>query len=405
MTTPIDFSEILPVSKNVYTFNPSIAHYRDDLYLCSYRAFVRYPQILQKTESYDYTEDYVTDPNHPWLGGIKGELWWNSEYGYDLTEFVMLKITQAGVVTLDINYLNSGIINSTQTEMINPGIMNGVDGRLLKLSDNKFIISYNVAISDKGMIIGGGKSCAEKCTLIATRIIQINPVNKSMILGDETILCPSISKNTEKNWSLSRVSDTDVSLSYSIESSHELYRLKIERDSVSCDEVHISQSAPFFIALKAYYNNQISISVSTPTIPIGGDPFVRISVGHIKYKWADLSIYPPGSPLVLFTQKMQRLEGLIVHPVAIYLMFLYTFDYRTGQLLSCSDMFSPKSNTLLCYPSGLSPCSGSPSGNIIISYGESDSRCKFMSVGQEWIESQLIKGDIIDPSIIKFKML
>ena len=399
MTTVVDFSEILPVSKNVYVFNPSIAHYRDDLYLCSYRAFVRYPQILQKSETYDYTEEYITDPNHPWLGGIKGDLWWNPEYGYDLTEFVMLKITPNNQVTLDIDYLNSGIINSTQTEMINPGIMAGVDGRLLKLSDNKFIISYNVAISD-GMIIGNDKTCDKKCTLIATRIIQINPGNKSMILGNETILCPSISKMIEKNWSLSRVSDTDVSLSYSIESSHELYRLKIDRDVVSCTEVHISQSAPFFIALETYYNNQISISVSTPTISLGDS--VRLGVGHIKYMWADLSVYPQGSPLVLFTRKMQRKEGLIVHPVAIYLMFMYTFDYITGQLLSFSEMFSPKSNTLLCYPSGLTK---SPSGKIILSYGESDSRCKFMSFSQEWMESQLIKGDIIYPSNIAFKML
>ena len=44
----IDFTKKLGENENFILFNPSIAHFKKNLYLCLYRKFVRFPELKQK---------------------------------------------------------------------------------------------------------------------------------------------------------------------------------------------------------------------------------------------------------------------------------------------------------------------------------------------------------------------
>ena len=66
-----------------YTFNPSIAHWKDNKYICAYRRFSR--NRIDNNLSNDLNQ-IKNDSNHPW----KGDLWWNSYGGYDNTGIAIL---------------------------------------------------------------------------------------------------------------------------------------------------------------------------------------------------------------------------------------------------------------------------------------------------------------------------
>ena len=84
MKLPIfNFTSMLINNKNCnmfnsYKFNPSISHYKDDLYLLVYRNFVRYPMLRQEGL---YDTNPINNPNHPWCAGQNGKRWWQSLYG------------------------------------------------------------------------------------------------------------------------------------------------------------------------------------------------------------------------------------------------------------------------------------------------------------------------------------
>src|SRR3990167_1904612 len=85
-----DFTEKLPDYKNSSIFNPSIAHWKEDLYLVSYRQFKRYPDLLQDGK---YMSDPYTNPNHPWLGSYPSKTWWwKASEGNDTIFFALMKI-------------------------------------------------------------------------------------------------------------------------------------------------------------------------------------------------------------------------------------------------------------------------------------------------------------------------
>ena len=85
----IDFTNLTFESDpGVHCFNPSIAHWKGNLFLCCYRAFVRYPNQQKSTKLLDPE----VNPNHPWLGGDQSVTWWNTVLGGDGTGFCILQI-------------------------------------------------------------------------------------------------------------------------------------------------------------------------------------------------------------------------------------------------------------------------------------------------------------------------
>lgn len=399
----VNFTELLSENSNMYLFNPSIAHWRNDLYLCVYRRFIRYPKLYQKTTKYNYSEIPTRDPNHPWLGGIGSETWWKSFYGQDNTGIVLLQIngSKCSVVR---NYKNNDIFYMDELEgkkrNVKP-IIKGVDARLLYINDNKFVLSYNTFLSNRNDIqIKNNKKCTDFCGLISSQIIEINN-DYELVIYPASILCTNISNKVEKNWSFWKTQNNDLVFSYGLVPKHDIYKLAItQHNTIKCNGLYNSvESASLLKAFGTFYKNKVFISVSTPAVVFENNMY--IGVGHIKYKYKDIEKLK-GTNLYNFTELMKQ-EKKILHSEFIYLMFFYIFNQYNGNILMLSHMFLPKSKFALCFPSGLTK---TVRGNFLISYGDGDTKCKYLILTKDYIKNLLAysSGKFI-PSKVEFKML
>lgn len=372
----VDFSDIIPENKNTYNFNPSIAHWKEDLYLCSYRSFIRYKDFpfLPK-----YADEHLTDPNHPWLGGPGSKTWWSNIDGKDNTSFFIMKIKNNRV--FNVKSLNDGksvYLKNNKTKTFK--FLTGVDTRLLHLKDNYFIVSYNILIQNKNLKIKNNQNCERGCFVIATQLLYLNPETLSLeILGTENIMCPQISNRIEKNWSFWFYSD-QLFFTYGLAPKQIIYNVKIDYDNgkMYCTQP-LDISKGYFGYFEEIYNisknKDFFISVTTPAIRRIDKPNTYIAVGHVKYKNNQEKIkLLSNSPLASFFVKTNNFKR---HPVYDYLMFIYEFDPNNGQLIAISDMFIPEgSDYILSFPSGIA-YSGP---TLIISYGDHDARSKLLAI-------------------------
>lgn len=396
-----NFTSILPKPDNVYAFNPTIAHYKDDLYICAFRGFVRYPNLHQVGDSYNYSKDPYSDPNHPWLGGDASSVWWKKSYGDDTTRFCILHITMQevqSIVRLEKSYENGGATYWDGSSMVD-GKMHGNDARILRVSetDPVYLLSYNVWVTDKGTIIRDGKNCTDSCGLIATRVITIAE-DMSLVVGDEKILCPSMSNRVEKNWSF-WIHNQNIFFSYGLYPVHDVVSVKIKDNIVNCGKNVGAADAVFFQKFTEYYNNKVYVSVTTPAIKINK---VYIGIGHIKFKYKNAETeYPANSYLVKFVNDMKK-SGKIFHPMYVYLMFFYAFSSKDATVLGVSPMFLPSSNTVLCFPSGF--CRMKDPDMYLISYGDADTSCSCFTISEKQLDSILIFSKDLNPRNVPFLM-
>lgn len=116
----VDFTKQLGENKNIILFNPSIAYFKKNLYLCLYRKFVRYPELYQKGDGYDYSIVDSLNINHPWLGGPKSSsFWWKSHYGFDKSGIALINIddnNNVNIVNTELNIFE--IINNKKNVFI-----------------------------------------------------------------------------------------------------------------------------------------------------------------------------------------------------------------------------------------------------------------------------------------------
>jgi len=403
--TIVNFSKILPENPNVYTFNPSISYWKDNLYLCVYRRFVRYPKLYQNNFK-EYTEKSILDPNHPWLGGPMNDLpegsqsffWSTIGFGYDNTGICLLEIDKYDNVEkiIDYNYGNN-VVNIEGNFIEKNEMIKGQDARLLYIGNNEFIVSYNTNVSD---IKIKDDNCQEGCYLIATRLIKIKD-DRTLILGDEIILCPEISNRTEKNWSFWNISD-NLFFSYGLYPSHDVFSIKNNNFKLECNSImSMTNKNSFFEKfIKRYEPLGIFISVTTPAIKFYKNSY--IGVGHIKYKYNDVENIKniKGSPLEKFTNNMKQ-QNKQFHPIYVYLMFFYIFDIKTLSLQKISYMFLPYSSAVLCFPSGITQ---KPNKQFLITYGDADSSSNFFTISSKNILS-MCGNNIKNPKTIDFKMI
>lgn len=409
----VKFTNVLPRGKNETVFNPSVSHWKDNLYLCTFRVFSRYPGI----NSSDYDKDPVTSPNHPWLGSIEAwPLWWNSVYGYDKTRVVLLRINDELNVTLVNDY----------------GEVWGVDGRLLKIDYDKFIFMYNIWIGkDKNIRIKGNKNCENGCMLIGTRIFTLHGAlhGDTMSKGKGRILCPEISHRIEKNWSIWQESDNSLKFSYGLSPTHEIFSLKINKNIIDCDGIQkIHGKVNFFHELEKYYNKIVSISLTTPALLQLNGKF--LAVGHLKYKYRHIDynvnemdkIIPQtspytseildsnrftaktthaNSPLLIFHKKMIK-ENKKFHPLLVYMIFLYEFESTPPyNVTRVSPMFIPNSDYTLCFPTNITW--SSPLKAYAISYGDHDTSCNMLVLTPKEINDSL--EPLVSPEKVRFMMV
>jgi hypothetical protein len=382
----IDFSSIVPEQRNVYSFNPSIARWKDNIYLCAYRSFIRYKDVDSKRY------DPLFDPNHPWLGGNNSTTWWRTIDGKDQTCFFLMKID---VEISDVKSLNNGqsLYDATNNKLTNFTGINGVDARLLHLTGDYFLLSYNTNFRNELQIKAG--NCKSGCFIIATRLIRLNAQGFLGLYG-ENILCPQISNQTEKNWSF-WVYNKNVFFSYGLSPSHEFYNVQINfsTGAMRCVPMPTTDVLSYYGNLEKVYNSGskdkfFHISVTTPALPFGNERY--IGVGHVKYKNQEEYIrLVRTSPLANFYSQTKTFKR---HPIYDYLMFIYEFNPITGQVTRVSDMFLPgDTEYILAFPSGLE---FTPNGDIIISYGDHDSSCKFITIRRDIVNKILKPVGVIN---------
>ena len=387
-----DFTGVLEELPNVYKFNPSIAYWKEDFYLCVYRRFVRYPTLNQRGPTYNYTLDPLTDPNHPWLGGVPSATFFNPAYGYDSIGICILKINEHNEFTLIANYADE--------------LIKGKDARLLRVATNHFIVSYNVVLNHRpDILLKGGENCEIECGLIATCVIELND-EATIKTNPPVILCPNFSARIEKNWSFWTTS-SGVSFSYGLFPKHEIFDLKITSDStLQCGNNRVIHQSQFITEFIKYYQNEVKIFVTTPAINY--DKNKKIGVGYIKFKYDELTLskLPENSHLRTFVKQGQTM-GRKFHPLYACLMFFYFFNPIDGKIEAISVMFLPERSTMYCTPSGLTWMKGAQN-KLLLSYGDADSSSKAMILSKEEISAIIspvqIENKILLPQTITFLM-
>jgi len=370
-----NFSNILTNGRNIITFNPCITHYKDDLYLCSYRVFSRHPTYFDKITEHS---------NHPWYIDPKPKIdtFFNpGPAGRNDTEFVLLQITENGNIKIILEYRDNREIVEFLYDGVFSNLENKNDARIsyIKTDENisSYIVSYNELKVDEKYEIKN-KNCKDGCTVIGAIIVFIRHKDNKLFIGQNNLLCPEYSEEIEKNWSFFTHND-NIMFSYGIFGDTSIYNINYDQNGIiSCND-KIGEHNNIFTQFNDYYNDNIKISCSTPAIKYIDS--IYLAVGHIKYNISNMNIYPDVSPLAIYTKK-QLSNGIIVHPhKVVYMMFLYTFSIETYNIIQISGMFKPESESFVCYPVGITPMNNNK--KFIISYGVGDESCYCMCINPD----------------------
>jgi hypothetical protein len=382
--TNVNFTKKLRRKHGEVLFNPAVVHWKDDLYLCTYRVFIRYAGL----DTRKFADNPFFNPNHPWLGGKPSLTFWSAPLefkGYDVTRIALIRITGSKVKTLK-KY----------------GDYPGVDTRLFKISENKFVLTgnSNYWVYDQNLDIAKG-NCKELngCMLMYASILTINEDLK-LDIGKPVVMCPQFSNRMEKNWSLWLSPRGELLVSTWISPRHEIFHLRIDGDRLSCPTVrHITSKNNILGSLKSYYNKIVHISLSTPALRMSSGRYVAF--GHIKYTYKDVGELSSNSPLRRFTDLLIEKKKKL-HPTYVYLMFLYEFSPEFPyNITRISDMFIPESAFSLVFPNNLTY---SPEEDkYIMSYGDHDNQCWLLYMSPYQIEEAL--KVMKNPREVKFLLL
>lgn len=366
-----NITDILPQIDNDVLLNPSVCHWKHNLFICTYRVFTR-------NNSSPYTSIY-NNPNHPWLGGEGSHSYWNSEGGYDHTRICLLEITDDSVSF--VKYY---------------GYIQGQDIRVYKVDDNRFAITGNTVINNDSNVNLSSTNCEKGCYLIFVRILTMLS-KKKINISQGIILCPEVSNKIEKNWSIWKNPQGQFLVSYGVSPSHEVFTLQLQNNLLQCTAISkIHGNNRFFEKLIKFYNNIIFISLSTPALRRKNGNY--IAFGHVKYKYKNIDKINPSTNLFKFNKKIKNKN---LHPTFVYLMFLYEFSSQYPYSITrISNMFIPESEFSLVFATNLTR---NTKGTYILSYGEHDSECWLLYMTEKEVEDALIT--ITDPQDLQFLLI
>lgn len=349
--------------KNV-NFNPSIVHISDNYFLVSFHTFRR---GKGHPESYE-VKGVIDDPYHMYLGGMKSKMWWNRTTGEWGTGFIIIKIEDDY-----IEYIQSLGYNDYGTDM-----------RLLKIPGGNIIgtMSGGNEIKKKGTAREHyllPKPTSKHFSIVELEIEIIRNKAGRFFLegayGPGELLCEELQDN-EKNWSLYYYNQLYIS-NYLIPR-HIVFVPNINDNHC---KVIASQDASIFNGLELYYKKSLLFSLSTPAIPYYNEVSdMMIGVGHIKI---DKNTVPSDTRGYNFLQK----NDYLIHPSNTYwMMFLYTFDPITLNIIKVSPAFYPPyTKHAVVFPTGLTYYKN----NYLISYGEGDAAMKLMFIDEHDIDRLL----------------
>lgn len=380
--TTVDFTKKLRKHNGEVLFNPAVVHWKDDLFLCSYRVFMRYAKL----DTRRFAKNPFFNPNHPWLGGEKSLTFWNAPKqfdGYDVTRIVLIRINGSKIKTLK-KY----------------GDYPGVDTRLFKIFENTFVLTGNSNhwVMDENMKIKE-QDCRGGCMLMYASVLTMHDDHK-LDIGEPFVMCPQFSNWMEKNWSMWKSPQGELLVSTWIAPYHEMFHLRIEGDRITCPNIqHIRSSKNILGKLTSYYNKIVHVSLSTPALRKPDGKY--LAFGHIKYRYQEVGQLSPDSPLRRFTDLLIARKK-VFHPVYVYMMYLYEFSPEPPyNITRISDMFMPESAFSLVFANNLTY---SPEENkYIVSYGDHDNQCWLLYMSPDQVETAL--KDITNPRDVKFLLL
>jgi hypothetical protein len=209
------------------------------------------------------------------------------------------------------------------------------------------------------------------------RTIDIDLINKKLILGNENDLLKSINYNhSEKNCVFDFINKENAMILYTINDNFSI----IENDNLKK-----IKNIFFENLIKLYGENNIYMSLGTPIINYNNR---KLGLGHYKIYWKDIK--NKNTQLKEFIR--MYIENIKNHYGVLYFMFFYEYDLHTLQLTRLSHAFIPTTDSNihlpynLVFPTGLLEIND----QINIFYGEGDIRCKNFIISNSELESLLI---------------
>jgi hypothetical protein len=423
---------------NSFLFNPSIAKINKNIYLLSVRSYIN-----DLNNKFTDNPDLFNNQQHSWINN------WKSDIGQDVTYIFPILIDDDKKIE---------IINQGKWPLILP-FQDTRIFRYYKLKTKNctkinFILTFNEKYENSpNMIIKNGDTCDEWCYIIGWSylIIDINNLNHFIYIPGEKPLCPNISQQVEKNWSLWKYNNNgyhNLLLSYKLSPFHSTFSFII--NSISNGQLiggtncimknRTTEFTNIFFDLENLYDNNLFVSLSTPSYQIKKN--IYQAVGHIKIKLSyinklkrDKNINIKQLNLINFIKNfIKGNKNKYHHPSLIYLMFIYRFTVIDNQKNISYDIDNniisnniveyidllPDSNRIIASITHISPIFSVqvnsydyflnfPAGivinkkNTIISYGDGDSTSHLMFLNNKDIDNFLISTNNLKPEDIPFK--
>ena len=337
-------SQLNLTMKNYYCFNPSIIHYKDNIYIVVYRI-----------AHYDIPMEY-----HPWKIWDSGYKFFDNpknviqnKYRNELGNEHTVLISGKNQITKTAEHDSTGLaffsFNGNRFDLITNinnifGNEMNQDARIIKIGDD-FYVTYNVF-----------ERYDKTCVRMRYRKLKITGTN--IKLSAEYPMFSPRYKDIDKNC----VFDLNKNILYEIGRTFDII----------IDGKMIRKKVPELAKLIDYYgDSNIFVSIGSPPVKFGD---CMLATGHIKITYKSLMNKHPVDKFL----KTINFADIHKHGKYIYFIFIYVFD-KNYNIVKISEPFIPTLRMnhlpyLLAFPTGLCWLNG----KICISYGEGDIKCKFL---------------------------
>ena len=364
-------------------FNPSIIKLDSEHYLFSFRTFSRYGP-----KEYTSKVNNINHPNHPWYGGPDSETYWHpGDNGFTGTYFLILRIINTiDIVTLLPNYIE-----------------NAVDGRLFILPNDQIVMTstelypYRDIGTDRDKYrLGSTNRCQELCELIGMYSIKLlrHRDKWGNINRDLGPICENLATNSDRNWSLWNYNKS-IYISYWLTPKHIIFNLPEIGEKCTSRK---SSSITLLEKISNYYHKSLIFSLSTPSYPFNHGLY--LGVGHVKIYVDELDDMKQSN----VGQFIDLIKTINIPPHVLniyYLMFLYTFNPITLDIINISHAFYPPTTEYgVVFPCGLTKYN---EDTYIISYGEADYRMKLLFIEKSEMVAMLTT--YITPDTYNFQLI
>lgn len=409
--------------ENIMKFTPSICHFRDDLYILSYRVWIDKKRRVPKKPG---------DPGHPWFTSFQGN-------SFDGTGFALLKIESKlritvmydiirsvgdGILDMRIYNMNGNIkciFNSYQKK--NP-IEYKNNFQILKKKKDFEYSCFKVIEDDKPKTLTWErfermynpitdhkfKKIWQTYWDNVCAMMYMGTLSSSFTIRETRFICPKIQNRLEKNWAPFMVNDK-LYFQYATEEWSFI-------EYNTCNKILPSNSS-IFKRLKNIFK-YVRFSCSTPLVPFGN---YLLGVGHYKMKYMESNDNKKLHPQIrkFLEQIKQRLgvkrlsevptnQHTVYHVTEnktektgfFYGLYFYTVNPKTLQLHRFSPAYLIQSNPriTMSYPSGLEK----KDDTYMLTYHEADSSVWLKMMSKNEIEDLLVYTNSTKMENFEFKI-